>query len=212
MRHGKKFNHLGRKAAHRKALLRNMAISLIEHKSIKTTLPKARELRKFIEPLITKSKTDTMHSRRTVFSYLQNKDAVKELFGEISERVGDRPGGYTRILKLGNRRGDNAEMALIELVDYNEYGYTQGSEGSSSNRRRRRRRRGGNKPAAQAAAPVEEAVVEDVVETAPEVVEEVTSPIEDAEVVEETVEAVEEAAAEETAAPEEGDDAEKPTE
>ncbi|MEO0639728.1 MAG: 50S ribosomal protein L17 [Bacteroidota bacterium] len=212
MRHGKKFNHLGRKAAHRKALLRNMAISLIEHKSIKTTLPKARELRKFIEPLITKSKTDTMHSRRTVFSYLQNKDAVKELFGEISERVGDRPGGYTRILKLGNRRGDNAEMALIELVDYNEYGYTQGSEGSSSNRRRRRRRRGGNKPVAQAAAPVEEAVVEDVVETAPEVVEEVTSPIEDAEVVEETVEAVEEAAAEETAAPEEGDDAEKPTE
>ncbi|MEL6697635.1 MAG: 50S ribosomal protein L17 [Bacteroidota bacterium] len=205
MRHGKKFNHLGRKAAHRKALLRNMAISLIEHKSIKTTLPKARELRKFIEPLITKSKTDTMHSRRTVFSYLQNKDAVKELFGEISERVGDRPGGYTRILKLGNRRGDNAEMALIELVDYNEYGYTQGSEGSSSNRRRRRRRRGGNKPAAQAAAPVEEAVVEDVVETAPEVIEEVTSPIEDAEV-------VEEAAAEETAAPEEGDDAEKPTE
>ncbi|MEL7062655.1 MAG: 50S ribosomal protein L17 [Bacteroidota bacterium] len=212
MRHGKKFNHLGRKAAHRKALLRNMAISLIEHKSIKTTLPKARELRKFIEPLITKSKTDTMHSRRTVFSYLQNKDAVKELFGEISERVGDRPGGYTRILKLGNRRGDNAEMALIELVDYNEYGYTQGSEGSTSNRRRRRRRRGGNKPAAQVAAPVEEAVVEDVVETAPEVVEEVTSPIEDAEVVEETVEAVEEAAAEETAAPEEGDDAEKPTE
>ncbi|MEO0585191.1 MAG: 50S ribosomal protein L17 [Bacteroidota bacterium] len=212
MRHGKKFNHLGRKAAHRKALLRNMAISLIEHKSIKTTLPKARELRKFIEPLITKSKTDTMHSRRTVFSYLQNKEAVKELFGEISERVGDRPGGYTRILKLGNRRGDNAEMALIELVDYNEYGYTQGSEGSGSNRRRRRRRRGGNKPTAQAAAPVEEAVVDEVIETAPEVVEEVASPIEDAEVVEETVEAVEEAAAEETAAPEEGDDAEKPTE
>ncbi len=209
MRHGKKFNHLGRKAAHRKALLRNMAISLIEHKSIKTTLPKARELRKFIEPLITKSKTDTMHSRRTVFSYLQNKEAVKELFGEISERVGDRPGGYTRILKLGNRRGDNAEMALIELVDYNEYGYTQGSEGSGSNRRRRRRRRGGNKPTAQAAAPVEEAVVDEVIETAPEVVEEVASPIEDAEVVEETVE---EAAAEETAAPEEGDDAEKPTE
>ena len=212
MRHGKKFNHLGRKAAHRKALLRNMAISLIEHKSIKTTLPKARELRKFIEPLITKSKTDTMHSRRTVFSYLQNKEAVKELFGEISERVGDRPGGYTRILKLGNRRGDNAEMALIELVDYNEYGYTQGSEGSGSNRRRRRRRRGGNKPAAQTAAPVEETVVEEVVDTAPEVIEEVTSPIEDAEVVEEAVEAVEEAAAEETTAPEEGDDAEKPTE
>ena len=174
MRHGKKFNHLGRKAAHRKALLRNMAISLIEHKAIKTTLPKARELRKFIEPLITKAKSDTMHSRRTVFSYLQNKEAVKELFGEISERVGERPGGYTRILKIGNRRGDNAEMAYIELVDFNEYEYSQGSEAGGSRRRRRRRKGGAKKATQQAAAVVEEEVVE-AEELSEDVVEETTA-------------------------------------
>ena len=120
MRHGKKFNHLGRKAAHRKAMLSNMACSLIEHKRIKTTLAKAKALRVYIEPLITKSKKDTTHSRRIVFSYLRQKDAVTELFGEISSKVRERLGGYTRILKLGNRLGDNAQMAYIELVDYND--------------------------------------------------------------------------------------------
>ncbi|MCK5782397.1 MAG: 50S ribosomal protein L17 [Flavobacteriales bacterium] len=120
MRHGKKFNHLGRKTGHRKALLSNMACSLIEHKRITTTIAKARELRKYAEPLITKSKEDTTHSRRIVFSYLRNKYAVTELFREVAAKVGDRPGGYTRIIKLGNRQGDNAEMAMIELVDFNE--------------------------------------------------------------------------------------------
>ena len=120
MRHGKKFNHLGRKAAHRKAMLANMACSLIEHKKIKTTLAKAKALRVYVEPLITKSKNDTTHSRRTVFSYIKQKEAITELFGDIATKVTDRPGGYTRILKLSNRLGDNAQMALIELVDYNE--------------------------------------------------------------------------------------------
>ena len=120
MRHGKKNNHLGRKAAHRKSMLANMACSLIEHKRIKTTLAKAKALRVYIEPLITKSKNDTTHSRRIVFSYLKQKNAITELFGDIATRVSARPGGYTRILKLGNRLGDNAQMALIELVDYNE--------------------------------------------------------------------------------------------
>ena len=120
MRHGKKYNHLGRKAAHRKSMLANMACSLIEHKRIKTTLAKAKALRVYIEPLITKSKNDTTHSRRIVFSYLKQKNAITELFGDIATRVSARPGGYTRILKLGNRLGDNAQMALMELVDYNE--------------------------------------------------------------------------------------------
>lgn len=120
MRHGKKFNHLGRKAAHRKAMLSNMACSLIEHKRIKTTVPKAKALRKYVEPLITKSKNDTTHSRRTVFSYLKQKEAVTELFGDVAAKVANREGGYTRILKTGNRLGDNAEMCIIELVDYND--------------------------------------------------------------------------------------------
>jgi len=120
MRHGKKFNHLGRTASHRKAMLANMATSLIKHKRITTTLAKARALRKYVEPLITKSKTDTTHSRRTVFAYLKDKVAVTILFREVSEKVATRPGGYTRIIKLENRLGDNAEMAFIELVDYNE--------------------------------------------------------------------------------------------
>ena len=119
MRHGKKFNHLGRKTAHRKAMLANMACSLIEHKRINTTVAKAKVLRQFVEPLITKSKEDTTHNRRVVFSYLRNKYAVTELFKEVSVKVGDRPGGYVRIIKLGNRQGDNAPMAMIELVDYN---------------------------------------------------------------------------------------------
>ena len=120
MRHGKKHNHLGRKTAHRKAMLANMACSLIEHKRINTTVAKAKALRVFVEPLITKSKSDTTHNRRVVFSYLRDKYAVTELFREVSVKVADRPGGYVRIIKLGNRQGDNAPMAMVELVDYNE--------------------------------------------------------------------------------------------
>ena len=120
MRHGKKFNHLGRQKGHRKALLANMAVSLIEHKKISTTVAKAKALRQFVEPLITKAKTDDMNSRRTVFRYLQKKEAVQELFGEVALKVADRAGGYTRILKTGNRLGDNADTCIIELVDFNE--------------------------------------------------------------------------------------------
>ncbi len=120
MRHNKKFNHLGRKSAHRKAMLSNMACSLIFHKRITTTTAKAKALKMYVEPLISKSKNDTTHSRRTVFSVLKSKEAVSELFREVAAKVGDRPGGYTRILKTGNRIGDNAEMCIIELVDFNE--------------------------------------------------------------------------------------------
>jgi large subunit ribosomal protein L17 len=120
MRHGKKINHLGRKTAHRKAMLANMACSLIEHKRINTTVAKAKALKQFVEPLVTKSKTDSTHNRRIVFSYLRDKNSVTELFRDVAAKVGDRPGGYTRIIKLGNRLGDNADMAMIELVDYNE--------------------------------------------------------------------------------------------
>jgi large subunit ribosomal protein L17 len=138
MRHQKKFNHLGRKSAHRKAMLSNMAASLIIHKRIHTTVAKAKALRIFVEPLITKSKEDTTHSRRTVFSYLQSKEAVTELFREISKKIMERPGGYTRILKTGNRFGDNAEMCLIELVDYNEAMLSGKDEGKGKSTRRRR--------------------------------------------------------------------------
>ena len=120
MRHGKKFNHLGRTATHRHALLSNMASSLIESKRITTTVAKAKALKKYVEPLITKAKDDSTHSKRVVFSYLQNKDSVKSLFGDVMEKVGTRPGGYTRIIKLGKRLGDNAEMCILELVDYND--------------------------------------------------------------------------------------------
>jgi large subunit ribosomal protein L17 len=120
MRHGKTFNHLSRTSSHRKALLANMATSLILHKKITTTTAKAKELRKYVEPLITKAKDDSTHSRRVVFSYLKNKESIKELFGPVAGKVADRPGGYTRVLKLMNRKGDNAEMAIIELVDFNE--------------------------------------------------------------------------------------------
>ncbi len=149
MRHGKKFNHLGRKTAHRKAMLANMACSLIEHKRINTTVAKAKALRTFVEPLITKSKTDTTHNRRIVFSYLRNKYAVTELFREISVKVGDRPGGYVRIIKLGNRQGDNAPMAMIELVDYNELYNPKGAKAKKSTRRSRR---GGSKKQAETKA------------------------------------------------------------
>ena len=144
MRHGKKFNHLGRKKEHREAMLANLAVSLIMHKRIKTTVPKAKALRGFVEPLITKSKDDSTHSRRVVFSYLQNKDAVSELFREVSGKIIDRPGGYTRILKTGTRLGDNAEMCIIELVDYNENMMRAKQE--SKSKTTRRSRRGGKKP------------------------------------------------------------------
>ena len=146
MRHNKKFNHLSRTASHRQAMLANMAISLIMHKRITTTLAKAKALKKYVEPLITKSKDDTTNSRRVVFSYLQNKYAVTELFKEISVKVADRPGGYTRIIKTGNRLGDNAEMCFIELVDYNE---NMAKEKVAKKATRTRR----SKKSAEAAAP-----------------------------------------------------------
>ncbi|GMT45952.1 MAG: hypothetical protein IEMM0006_1784 [bacterium] len=145
MRHRKSFNHLGRTSSHRKAMLSNMATSLLLHKRITTTVAKAKALRSYVEPLITKSKDDTTHSRRVVFSYLQSKEAVTELFREIAKKVSDRPGGYTRIIKLGNRLGDNADMAMMELVDFNE---TLLAEKSTSKAKTSRRRRGGKKKAA----------------------------------------------------------------
>ncbi len=145
MRHRKSFNHLGRTSSHRKAMLSNMATSLLLHKRITTTVAKAKALRSYVEPLITKSKDDTTHSRRIVFSYLQSKEAVTELFREIAKKVSDRPGGYTRIIKLGNRLGDNADMAMMELVDFNE---TLLAEKSTSKVKTSRRRRGGKKKAA----------------------------------------------------------------
>ena len=137
MRHGKKFNHLGRKKAHREAMLSNMATSLILHKRIKTTVAKAKALKLYVEPLITKSKTDTTHSRRIVFGYLKDKFAITELFREVSAKIADRPGGYTRILKTGNRLGDNAEMCIIELVDYNENMLTVKETKAKTTRRRK---------------------------------------------------------------------------
>ena len=185
MRHGKKFNHLGRKAAHRRAMLSNMACSLIEHKRIKTTLAKAKALRVFVEPLITKSKNDTTHSRRTVFSYLKQKEAITELFGDISSKVADRPGGYTRIIKLNNRLGDNAQMAYIELVDYNETYITD------KPKKKKTRRRGGMK--STSTNPVLE-----VAETV-EVVNEKSPKIEGSDMdIEATVETVEETKVEES--------------
>lgn len=143
MRHNKKINHLSRTSAHRKAMLSNMASSLIEHKRITTTVAKAKALRTYVEPLITKAKNDTTHSRRVVFRHLQDKNAVSELFREVAEKVMDRPGGYTRILKTGNRLGDNAEMCIIELVDYNE-AMLEAKEEEQKPKRRRRSRRGGS--------------------------------------------------------------------
>ena len=176
MRHNKKFNHLGRKSAHRQAMLSNMASSLIEHKRITTTVAKAKALRMYVEPLITKAKNDTTHSRRVVFSYLQSKEAVSELFREVAEKVGDRPGGYTRILKTGNRLGDNAEMCIIELVDFNE-AMLAAKEDASKTKKRRSRRGGAKKEEAAAlvaetkAAPKAEVVAETKAEE-PEVVAE----------------------------------------
>ena len=151
MRHGKKFNHLGRKTAHRKAMLANMACSLIEHKRINTTVAKAKALKQFVEPLVTKSKEDTTHNRRIVFSRLRDKDAVTELFREVAVKVGDRPGGYTRIIKLGNRLGDNADMAMIELVDFNEL-YNAGQPAKKKTTRRSRSKKSAETADAPAAA------------------------------------------------------------
>ena len=160
MRHGKKVNHLGRTDSHRKAMLANMASSLIKHKRISTTLAKAKALRMYVEPLITKSKTDTTHSRRVVFGYLQDKETVAELFRDISAKVANRPGGYTRILKLNNRLGDNAEMALIELVDYNE---VYGKESEAAEKKTTRRGRSKAKKAdAPAKAEATDVVTEEV--------------------------------------------------
>ena len=161
MRHNKKFNHLGRTADHRRAMLANMAISLIMHKRITTTVAKAKALKKYVEPLITKAKDDSTNSRRVVFSYLQNKEAIKELFGIVAEKVGDRPGGYTRIIKLGLRKGDAAEIAFIELVDFDpEMAKTETKK--KSTRRSRK-----SAPKAEAAeAPAEEVKAEAPVEEA----------------------------------------------
>ena len=161
MRHGKKVNHLGRTDSHRKAMLANMASSLIKHKRISTTLAKAKALRMYVEPLLTKSKTDTTHSRRIVFGYLQDKETVTELFRDVAAKIANRPGGYTRIIKLNNRLGDNAEMALIELVDYNE---VYGKEAESAEKKTTRR---GRTKAKKADAPKAEKAEEVVAEEAP---------------------------------------------
>ena len=172
MRHGKKVNHLSRQSGHRKAMLANMACSLIEHKRINTTVAKAKALKQFVEPLVTKSKEDTTHNRRIVFSYLRNKYAVTELFREVSAKVGDRPGGYTRIIKLGNRLGDNADMAMIELVDFNEL-----YNGGKKEEKKSKSRRGGkskkadssvSEQAKQTAAPVAETPAPEAPETSSE--------------------------------------------
>ena len=219
MRHGKKVNHLSRTDSHRRAMLANMASSLILHKRITTTLAKAKALRVYVEPIITKSKDDTTHSRRTVFSYLQNKEVVSILFRDVAAKVASRPGGHTRILKMGNRLGDNASMALIELVDYNEI-YTNGDAAAAEKKTTRRRGSKAKKadaPAAKApkaeAAPLEEAVV---VEETP-VAETVEASVAEAapvteEVVADEVAVAEEAPAAEEAAPEapaKGDDTEE---
>ena len=210
MRHGDKVNNLGRTASHRRALLANLAIALIEHKRIVTTLAKAKALRVYVEPLVTKAKTNTTHQRRVVFSYLQNKEAIKELFDTIADKVGDRPGGYVRVIKMGFRRGDGAETAMIEFVDFNEtYAPNAGKVKAA-----KKTRRGGAKKPVEVAAPVaeevEEAVseeveaveaapavaevaVEAVVEAAPEVAEE-AAPEVVAEVAETVAEVTEEAA------------------
>ena len=166
MRHKKKFNHLSRKRGHRHAMLSNMAASLIVHKRIKTTTAKAKALKIYIEPLITKAKEDTTHSRRQVFSFLQDKDATSELFRDIAEKVGDRPGGYTRIIKLGNRLGDNADICIIELVDYNETMLAEKAAATKSSRRRR----GGKKKSqeTEVTAKVGEQTAAQVTETAAE--------------------------------------------
>ena len=170
MRHGKRFNHLGRTAPHRKAMLSNMASSLILNKRISTTVAKAKALRQYVEPLITKSKTDSTHSRRVVFSYLQDKESVKILFDEISEKVNDRPGGYTRIIKTSNRLGDNADMCIMELVDYNELLLSEKEPKKAKTRRSRRGRKSAEVKPSSEASTIETTMEETVKEA--EVIEE----------------------------------------
>lgn len=207
MRHGKKFNHLGRTASHRKAMLSNMACSLIEHKRINTTLAKAKALRVYVEPLLTKSKSDSTHSRRTVFSYLKNKYATAELFREVAPKIMDRSGGYTRIIKLGKRLGDNAETAMIELVDFNEM-YQ-----STEVKKKKTRRRGGGAGKAKATVDSKEEIVETSDEVAEVEVTNETKPETPEKVVEATTETKETVESEKTGEPEasseektEGDD------
>ena len=190
MRHRKKFNHLGRKKGHRSSMLANMACSLIEHKRINTTLAKAKALKKFVEPLITKSKSDTTHNRRIVFSRMKQKNAVAELFRDVAVKVANRPGGYTRVIRLGNRLGDNAEMAMIELVDYND---TYVTKQKKSTRRSRR----GNKKAEETNNDVLEAVTEEtpVVDETPVAEEPTEEPTEEAPAETEEAAPVEEEAA-----------------
>ena len=188
MRHGKKINHLGRTASHRKALLSNMASSLILHKRITTTVAKAKALRKYVEPLITKTKDDSTHNRRIVFSYLQNKYSVQELFGPVAEKTASRPGGYTRIIRLGSRLGDNAEICMMELVDFNELLIGEATAKPKAKRTRR------SKAAASA---------DDAKSSATEAVVVEEAPVAEAAVEEVAAETTEEAAAE---APEEGTD------
>jgi large subunit ribosomal protein L17 len=207
MRHGNKINHLGRKTSHRKAMLQNMACSLIEHKRINTTIAKAKTLRVFVEPILTKAKTDSTHSRRVVFSYLQNKEMVTELFREVAPKIANRAGGYTRIIRTGYRLGDNAEMCMIELVDYNEL-----YNNDSAKKTTRRSRRGGAKKEGDVAVEATESteviaedavVVENVAETTEEIVAEEASPVEEAVVEETTEESAPEATSEEAPAADE---------
>ncbi len=192
MRHGKKVNHLGRTSSHRKALLSNLAIALITHKRIKTTIAKAKALRIYVEPLLNRGKVDSTHNRRIVFSYLQHKDSISELFGPIAAKIGDRPGGYTRIIRLGERFGDAAEMAMIELVDFNEN--LLGEKKADGGAKKKRTRRAGGSKAAETAKPeAKKEVAPKKEEAAPEAAEE-TAPV--AEAVAETP------AAEEAQAPE----------
>ncbi|MDN5212329.1 50S ribosomal protein L17 [Fulvivirgaceae bacterium BMA12] len=208
MRHGKKINHLGRTSSHRKAMLSNMASSLILNKRISTTVARAKELRKYIEPLLTKAKSDTTHSRRVVFSYLNDKESIKILFDEVAEKIASRPGGYTRIIKTGTRLGDNAEMCIMELVDYNELLLKDAKPAKSKKRSRRGGKSKKGSDAVAAAPQVEEAVEtkEEATEVAEVVAEE--QEVTEAEVAEEvqeaaaeTAEVVEEKAAEEVAEP-----------
>ena len=199
MRHGKKFNHLSRQTGHRKAMLANMACSLIEYKRINTTVAKAKALKQFVEPLITKSKEDTTHNRRICFSYLRSKYAVTDLFRDVAAKVGDRPGGYTRIIKVGNRLGDNADMAMIELVDFNEI-----YNGGKKEEKKAKSRRGGSKAKGATTAPAapkaEAPVAEEPKAEAP-VVEETVAEVE-APIVEETPEVTPDAEATEAPAAE----------
>lgn len=203
MRHGKKINHLGRTASHRKAMLSNMGASLLLHKRISTTLAKAKELKKFVEPLVTRAKEDSTHNRRIAFSYLKSKEAIKSLFGEVIEKVGTRPGGYTRIIKTGFRLGDNAEMCIIELVDFNELMLKDASPAKKTTRRSRR----SSGAETSAPAPAAPKAAAKAAAPAPVVDEVEEAPIAEAEVVEETT-PVAEAAAEETAAPETSEESE----